>query len=100
MKLGLIYDYFGTVKFGSIEVEEKPKTYKTIGGESVPRVYRSVINKDMINKVYDDVVLIYDCSKEEAIKIWNEHFDRKINTKKEYFEKEVERLEGLIIKEE
>ena len=100
MELGLIYDYFGTIMFDSIAVEEKPKTYKTIGRESVPRVYRTVINKDMINKVYDDVVLIYDCSKEEAIKIWNEHFDRKINTKKEYFEKEIECLEGLIIKEE
>lgn len=99
MKLSLIYNLFGTIMFSSIEVEEKPKTYKTIGGKLVPRVNRNVINKSMINKVYDDVILIYDCSKEEAIKIWNEHFDRKINTKKEYFEKEIERLESLIIKE-
>ncbi|MDB2160160.1 hypothetical protein PMX22_10135 [Clostridium butyricum] len=100
MELGIIYDYFGTIMFDSIAVEEKPKTYKTIDGRLVPRAYRSVINKCMINKVYDDVILIYDCSKEEAIKIWNEHFDRLINAKKEYFEKEIECLEGLIIKEE
>ena len=43
MKINILYDDFGSVKFDTIEVEEKPKTYKTVGN-TVPRIYLNTIN--------------------------------------------------------
>ena len=96
MKINILYDDFGSVKFDTIEVEEKPKTYKTVGNH-IPRIYLNTINKKILNKVYEDRVLIYDCSKEEAIKIWNEHFTNKINVTKEKFCTTIKNLENLLI---
>lgn len=75
--LNVIYDDFGVIKYSIVAVEEKQKIYKTLD-RHVPICCLSTIRKTQVNNMYDDSVLIYDCSKEEAIEIWNKHKDKQI----------------------
>ena len=58
-----------------LEVEEKPKSYKIVS-QNDTGIYRAFINKSWINTPYVEygynMFLAYDCSDEEAIKMWNE----------------------------
>lgn len=90
--LNVIYDDFGVIKYSIIAVEEKEKIYKTTD-RCTPRCYLSTIRKSQVNNMYEDSVLIYDCSKEEAIEIWNKHKDKQI----EMAERRLKELKALKI---
>ena len=93
MKLNVIYEDLGRVVFDEIEVEEKPKTYKMVSGVC-PKSYVSIIYKASINRVVQSGdLLVYDCSKEEAIKIWNDYKTEQIKR----LEDRLEDLKKLVI---
>lgn len=93
MKLNVIYEDLGRVVFDEIEVEEKPKTYKMVSGVC-PKSYVPIIYKASINRVVQSGdLLVYDRSKEEAIKIWNDYKTEQIKR----LEDRLEDLKKLVI---
>ena len=82
-------------------VEEKPKSYKIISKNGTG-IYRDVINKSWLNKPYVEyeyrMFLPYDCSDEEAIKIWNSKLDLISKQITEKYEHDKAELNSMFIK--
>lgn len=88
-------------KLSHLEVEEKPKSYKIIS-QNDTGICRAFINKSWINTPYIEygynMFLAYDCSDEEAIKMWNEKLHAMAKRLDERYIHHKAQIESRIIK--